>query len=610
MGFAVVSIWAVSLHAGWTQGPSLQVPVMDNAAAVWGGYLYSFGGGDSGSLHVVQKISIQGGDQWELAQGNPSLPMSPFDGAVSWNRFFILSNTTGSQTRSLHIYDFYANAWTFRPLPVIVPDLYGVASVALNGLVWFAGGALEVGSGTQRTLFSYDYPDNAWIRKSDMHQARNLFCFFAAQNRLWVVGGQSYGQSLSSVEQYDPQTNLWTQDPSVFAPAPVTVWGAAGAELGGKFYVIGGVQDGMVTNEVLIYDIASNTWSEGESLIAGRYRTDAAASDTRIFLAGGSASQFTPSSMFQVYTASSFTSTPTPLAVTATPQPTSTSTQSTWTPSPTALPACDLRGVDLEISSNYFMPGMECFLTAYVCNTGVLLKSTPLFVILEAGGSYFFFPTWQSAMDFYEFDMRSGLTIVPILEPFFWPDIDGSAEGLRFYGAITDMTISTILGVFDVVEFGYGTGMTPTPSDTPWPTATFGIPTETPGSEPTSTPQPGARMNVLPGEDSGNIPGKGCSDDWIYCFELVPTGSQTDYNMVARVENTGTQNLVVEYRQISGDWAVFDLESSGATLLPGTFTDVRVRFSPDGIDDFEAVVSIEGSDTSTQSLVCIGRGTP
>ncbi len=607
LGFAVITTWAVSLHAGWTQGPSLLIPVMDNATAVWGGYLYSFGGGDAGSLHVVQKIAGQGGVQWELAQGNPALPLSPFDGAVSWNRFFILSNTTGSQTRSLHIYDFYANAWTYRPLPGTVPDLYGAAVAAMNGLVWFAGGALEVGSGTQRSLYSYDYPANTWIRKSDMHQARNLCCLFTTENRLWVVGGQSYGQPLTTVEQYDPQTDQWTQDPLVFAPAPVTVWGAAGAELGGKLYVIGGVQDGVITNAVLVYDIASNTWVSGESLIAGRYRTDAAVSAARIFIAGGSADAFIPSSMVQVYAS---IQTPTPPASTATPRPTSTGAHSTWTPSPTALPACDQRGVNLEISSTCFVPGMECWLTAYVCNTGVLLKSTPLFVILEAGGSFFFFPSWQSSLDFHAFDMRTGLTVVSILDPFIWPDIEGSADGLRLYGAITDVTISTILGQYDVVEFGYSTGMTPTPSDTPSPTSTGITPTETPGSEPTATPQPGARMTVLPGEDSGNIPGKGCGDDWIYCFELVPSGSQSEYHAVARVENTGTEDLVVQYRQISGDWSIFDLESQGAIVMPGASTDVRMRFSPVEIDDFEAVLSIEGSDASAQSLVSIGRGTP
>ena len=46
-------------------------------------------------------------------------------------------------------------------------------------------------------------------------------------------------------------------------------------------------------------------------------------------------------------------------------------------------------------------------------------------------------------------------SIVVILE-FIWPQIQSSAEGLKFYSAIVDSSIIYLLSNVDIWEFGYG----------------------------------------------------------------------------------------------------------------------------------------------------------
>lgn len=131
----------------------------------------------------------------------------------------------------------------------------------------------------------------------------------------------------------------------------------------------------------------------------------------------------------------------------------------TGTPVPTALPtatpASGNVSVQLDISQSIYRPGDRFLLTAAVANfTEEPLADQPFAVVLDAYGSYFWYPGWTDQFQFEPLDLFQGTTEMTILD-FTWPEASGSATGIRFLGAVLEQDLSGILGLWDWVQFGW-----------------------------------------------------------------------------------------------------------------------------------------------------------
>ncbi len=115
-------------------------------------------------------------------------------------------------------------------------------------------------------------------------------------------------------------------------------------------------------------------------------------------------------------------------------------------------------GVKLEMPSEYYRPGDECYLTAWLGNPGDPIAAVPLFVLLDVEGMFFFWPEWKMLPDvsYGIVSLLSGTTPVEILPVFQWPAGVGSASGIRFMGAMTDPAMTELLGTMDIISFGWG----------------------------------------------------------------------------------------------------------------------------------------------------------
>lgn len=158
------------------------------------------------------------------------------------------------------------------------------------------------------------------------------------------------------------------------------------------------------------------------------------------------------------------TKTPTPIPPTWTPTtgptdvPTNTPVIPTDTPiPPTDTPAgCDTTGVTIYMPSNFFRPGDLCYCDAIVCNAeGSTLVGYPLFVILDVFGSYFFAPSFGD-FDYYMMNFPPDETFVTVLPEFNWPEGAGSANGIIWYGAMTNPEMSALFGELGMFTFGWG----------------------------------------------------------------------------------------------------------------------------------------------------------
>jgi Fibronectin type III domain/Bacterial TSP3 repeat len=119
-------------------------------------------------------------------------------------------------------------------------------------------------------------------------------------------------------------------------------------------------------------------------------------------------------------------------------------------------PRCTDIGVSLEMPSHLFHSGDSCYLRATLCNSyEVPVPGLQFFAVLEAYGSYFFAPGWSTTLDYWTIGIDPGPYTMDIIPEFSWPGGVGSADGLMFYGMLTDGKMQRLIGDHDVWEFGW-----------------------------------------------------------------------------------------------------------------------------------------------------------
>jgi hypothetical protein len=91
----------------------------------------------------------------------------------------------------------------------------------------------------------------------------------------------------------------------------------------------------------------------------------------------------------------------------------------------------------------------------FVCNpTEVVYPDTPVFVVLDVFGSYYFAPDFSS-FDRYIRTIEFGKMTIEVLPEFSWPSGVGSASGLMWYAAMTDPGMTSLLGELGTFYFGW-----------------------------------------------------------------------------------------------------------------------------------------------------------
>jgi hypothetical protein len=110
--------------------------------------------------------------------------------------------------------------------------------------------------------------------------------------------------------------------------------------------------------------------------------------------------------------------------------------------------------------AEYFRPGDPCWLQAIMRNPGPALQGIPLVVLLDIGvGRYWFWPSWSEYppdIDYQSMYVPVGRTEVEIIPEFAWPEGAGEAEGIVFYGAMLNQTMTGLLGDVGMWTFGFG----------------------------------------------------------------------------------------------------------------------------------------------------------
>jgi N-acetylneuraminic acid mutarotase len=173
------------------------------------------------------------------------------------------------------------------------PENPGRGGAAAGG----RGGAGAAGGGAPRVppafIYEYDPGPDKWTKKKTIpvpvhHQAQAVL-----NGKLYIFGGCNQG-----ISGVGGVTNAWEYDPvadsyKALAPLPAKRCSAQAEEVGGKIYVIGGMEpfengDGTrVTGRNEMYDPATNSWTPRSAMPTSRNHAYSGVVNGKIYVIGG-----------------------------------------------------------------------------------------------------------------------------------------------------------------------------------------------------------------------------------------------------------------------------------------------------------------------------------
>jgi N-acetylneuraminic acid mutarotase len=210
-------------------------------------------------------------------------------------------------------YDPPASKWT-KKKPMALPA-HHLALTELNGKIYVFGGftAGKIGNLAAWTpidnAFEYDPVNDSWRALAPMPTKRGAAVAATVGGKMYVIGGATIAPGatnpaihptvaqrvLSTVEEYDPETNVWRNR----APMPTPRNHTAAGVVDGKIYVIGGrigaafIAASSDLANVEAYDPATDTWSRPlAKMPTARSGLDVGVYKGRIYVAGGENQDF------------------------------------------------------------------------------------------------------------------------------------------------------------------------------------------------------------------------------------------------------------------------------------------------------------------------------
>ena len=329
---ATDQVWRV-VNSRWVELPPLLQPRAAAAAAVWGDRIVVTGGVDANG-RVLNTTEVYDGTGWKLGAPMPT-PRQLLAAASDGKLVYAVGGTDGTDLTTVEAYDPAADTWTTmpalpeprndfgvaitdarlvavggvaggRPLKTVsaldlraatwsdLPDLgtarHGVAVAAVGKTVYAIGGSTGAGDGQATSSAEAlklaprtPQPAAQWRSLPDAPTPRLMTAWTVLDDKIWLIGGIRDGETLQSVETYDPATKQWQPQPSL----PIPLNHAAAATYRGEVVVIGGATDTITQASDKVFALRDGKWVELPSLQHARAAPAAAVVDDKLVVAGG-----------------------------------------------------------------------------------------------------------------------------------------------------------------------------------------------------------------------------------------------------------------------------------------------------------------------------------
>jgi hypothetical protein len=315
----------------WTEQAPYPIAVSGHTVVSVTGNVYGFGGIVNNMAIVNAYKYSPATNIWTPIASLPA-PRGWFSGASDGTYIYLLGGVDQNfnTTATLWRYDPASNTYD-TSLPSYTIPTYFHASAYLNGKIYRIAGAAV---GTDYHVEVYDIVTNTWSMAANYPFANHNLMATALGNYIYAGGGNA---SPEKTYRYDPSTDTW--DDAAIADLPAGRSSAASGAYNGRWLLAGGDVNFAISNSVIAWDPATNTWNnltnmvQARDLLAGA--TAGVTEPGAFYGVAGNSAVGTPSNDNQQYIEiPCATPTPTP---SPTPTPTITPT-ATPTPTPTSTP--------------------------------------------------------------------------------------------------------------------------------------------------------------------------------------------------------------------------------------------------------------------------------
>lgn len=125
-------------------------------------------------------------------------------------------------------------------------------------------------------------------------------------------------------------------------------------------------------------------------------------------------------------------------------------------PTPTPQPSFEM---DLVLEDRILTPGDQFYLHYALNNPENRSYTVDVWVVLEMGGSYWFYPSWRSMSEGVDFNPGVYVSVNDIYQEdvlnFVWPSGLGSGSNLFFYGAAFNVGTTIFAAPLEIVPWQY-----------------------------------------------------------------------------------------------------------------------------------------------------------
>ncbi len=168
-----------------------------------------------------------------------------------------------------------------------MPTARACSTTAVDGKIYAIGGNRNANSAALSTVEEYDPETNEWTTKSNMPTARIAHGACVVEGKIYVIGGgrSASGSGLSTVEEYDPVSDTWTTKSDM----PTARLVLSASVVNGKIYAIGGkpVHGVSPLSTVEEYDPATDIWTTKADMPTARFGVSTCAVNGKIYAIGG-----------------------------------------------------------------------------------------------------------------------------------------------------------------------------------------------------------------------------------------------------------------------------------------------------------------------------------
>ncbi len=262
----------------WTRKTAMPTPRCRHAASVVDGKIYLIGG--SGDARTKVEMYDPATNTWETKADMPTgrywLSTSVVDGKI----YAIggIASLDGPVLATVEMYNPATDTWSTRSL--MPRPKYALGTVVLDGKIYVLGGITQSADGEYRVtriVEIYDPETDTWALGKSM--------LFPKESRAVEIRGKIYVTNGATNEVHDPVEDTW----SAIANFPGKVIGKTVAELNGKLFTFGGLNEENLapSSVVYIYNPVSDLWQQLSDMPNGRWEMAAGQVDGKIYLFGG-----------------------------------------------------------------------------------------------------------------------------------------------------------------------------------------------------------------------------------------------------------------------------------------------------------------------------------